>query len=199
METLLAYLPSAEDETVTAEVQLALAALASRDGKPEPAMLRALEDKVEIRRSAAAMALCQSAGGAVRLQVRKLLQDPEPAVRLRVALALARSRDKEAVPVLISLLAELPHIAQFQNGEAEHAIARRVGERVRVPLKRTARIDYGRYRLLVDADEEVLGRRRGKNLVKEEPHALVRYDLQSQWRLPHLADPLPQRRYVLGT
>jgi len=40
--------------------------------------------------------------------VRKLLQDPDPRVRLRVALALTALREKDAVPVLIRLLDELP-------------------------------------------------------------------------------------------
>jgi hypothetical protein len=40
--------------------------------------------------------------------VRKLLEDPEPLVRLRVALVAATRNDKEAVPVLIALVSELP-------------------------------------------------------------------------------------------
>jgi HEAT repeat protein len=139
VEALLAYLPSAEDETLTMEVQAALTALAVRDGKPEPALLSALEDKVGVRRAAAAVALTQSGAPGVRLAVRKLLQDPEPAVRLRVALALTAARDKEAVPVLIDLLGQLPP----QLGEqAEAQLLRIAGERG--PKVMLGRDDAGR-------------------------------------------------------
>ncbi|HXG12587.1 MAG TPA: HEAT repeat domain-containing protein [Gemmataceae bacterium] len=126
VETLLAYLPSAEDEGVAGEVQAALAAITRRDGKADPALLRALDDKVPARRAAAAAALCQAGLAEVRPAVRKLLHDPEPAVRLRVALALAADREKEAVPVLISLLAELP---PGQAEQAESFLHQLAGER----------------------------------------------------------------------
>lgn len=108
VEALLAYLPSAEDETMLTEVQTALAALAFRDGKPDPAMVQALTDKVGVRRAAAAEALCRSGGDEQRPLIRKLLEDPEAAVKLRVAIALIAARDRQAVPVLIGLLSELP-------------------------------------------------------------------------------------------
>ncbi|HXG12586.1 MAG TPA: HEAT repeat domain-containing protein [Gemmataceae bacterium] len=105
---LLAYLPSVEDESMAGEIQAALAALAYQDGKPDPALVNALEDQVAERRAAAAEALCRGGATEQRQAVRRLLHDPEPTVRLRVALALAHARDRQAVPVLISLLAELP-------------------------------------------------------------------------------------------
>lgn len=105
-EVLLAYLPSAEDEAVAAEVQSALLALALRDGKPDPALLRGLQDRVGLRRAAAASALAGATEA--RPGVRILLKDPEPVVRLRAALALVHSRDREAVPALIDFLVELP-------------------------------------------------------------------------------------------
>src|SRR5947209_6702971 len=43
-EVLLAYLPSADDELVADEVRAALAALAAPEGRPDPALLRALAD-----------------------------------------------------------------------------------------------------------------------------------------------------------
>ncbi len=43
-----------------------------------------------------------------RPAVRKLLADPDAGVRLRVALSLFDAHDKDAVPVLIALLTELP-------------------------------------------------------------------------------------------
>lgn len=125
-EVLLAYLPSAEDDTIAGEVQAALAAVALRDGKPDPALVKALADPVDVRRSAAAVALCQSGLTEVQPQVRKLLEDPEPLVRLRVGLALTSARDKEAVPVLISLLAGA---TQGLSEQAEARLRQIAGER----------------------------------------------------------------------
>jgi hypothetical protein len=106
-EAVLGFLPSAEDETIAQELRGALAALVIRDGKVDPAYLKALEDKEPIRRAGAAEALCQAAPE-FRPTLRKLLQDPDPVVRWRVALALGTTGEKEALPVLIALLTELP-------------------------------------------------------------------------------------------
>src|SRR5262249_20786711 len=72
----LAFVPSAEDEAVVGEVQAALAAVAVRDGKPEPALIQALEDKQPLRRAVAAAALWQAGVADTRATVRKLLNDP---------------------------------------------------------------------------------------------------------------------------
>jgi HEAT repeat protein len=106
-EALLAYLPAAEDEALTAELQQALDAVATAGGKADPALVRALADPAGARRGAAAGALCQVPGVDFSA-VRPLLQDPDPAVRLKVALALAGAGEKEAVPVLIDLVGRLP-------------------------------------------------------------------------------------------
>jgi hypothetical protein len=105
---LLAYLPSAEDETILQEVRAAVDALAVRDGKPEPALLKALADPNPLKRSAAGAALARARLPEVPPGVRRLLEDGDPRVRLRVGLALVATRDKEAVGVLIRLLDQLP-------------------------------------------------------------------------------------------
>jgi hypothetical protein len=104
---LLAYIPFAPDELVAGEVQAALAALAVRNGKPDAVLITALGDKLPARRAAAVEALCR--GGMARQipEIRQRLQDRDLSVRLRAALALATAREKEAVPVLIDLLAQL--------------------------------------------------------------------------------------------
>jgi HEAT repeat protein len=106
-EVLLAYLPFAEDDLVADEVTRALGAIAVRDGKPDPALVQALQDKAPLRRAVAAEVLCRAGGPQERAAVRRLLQDPRPNVRLRAALALGEARDAEAVGVLIALLGEL--------------------------------------------------------------------------------------------
>ncbi len=107
-EVLLAYLPFADEDAVFDEVRGALAAVAVRDGKADPNLVKALDDKLPVRRGVAAEAL--ALGGAIdqRPAIRKLLKDRDVDVKLRVALALSASRDREAVPILIDLMGELP-------------------------------------------------------------------------------------------
>ena len=55
-EVLLAYLPCVSDDNTTEDIQMALAAVALRDGKPNPVLVQALQDRDPQRRSAAAAA-----------------------------------------------------------------------------------------------------------------------------------------------
>jgi hypothetical protein len=105
---LLDYLPSAEDERVAETIQEVLPSLALHDGKAEPALVAALNDKSALKRAAAAAALCRAAVPDAMPNVRKLLDDRDPQVRLRVALALAARGEKDAIPVLIRSIDDLP-------------------------------------------------------------------------------------------
>jgi hypothetical protein len=64
VKVLLAYLPSAPDEEVAQEVRNALIAVAFHDGKPDPALLQAREDKDPARRAAAIAILGRAASPA---------------------------------------------------------------------------------------------------------------------------------------
>jgi hypothetical protein len=121
VRALLDYLPFAEGE-VTDEVIQAVAAAGVRDGKAGPELTRALGDKLALRRAAAGAALAR-AGPAHRAAVRKLLRDADATVRQRVALALVEAREKEALPVLIALLTELPGEEAVRVEEALLAVA----------------------------------------------------------------------------
>ena len=121
-EALLNYLPVAEEESVAEEVRVALAALALRDGKPDPVLVAALADKVPSRRAAAGAALGRADAAGQRAAVKKLLTDAEPVVRLRVGLALA-GRDKEALPILIALL-DNPRLTASDLGPVEDVLYR---------------------------------------------------------------------------
>jgi HEAT repeat protein len=125
-EVLLAYLASTTNDIVADEVRSALAAAALRDGKPDPVLTAALTDRLPERRAAAGEALCRAGAVALRPEFRKLLQDSVPAVRMRVALALAYAKDKEALPVLIELLTQLD---ESQTWQVEELLARVAGDR----------------------------------------------------------------------
>ena len=106
VETILAYLPFADDPTILDELQLALNAVAYSGDKPHPALVKAVSDKASSRRAAAGVALCAGPLGEQMPLIRKLLTDKEPAVRAKVALALAEAKEPEAVPVMIKLIGE---------------------------------------------------------------------------------------------
>lgn len=129
---LLAYLPFAPNATVADEVRKALTVLAVRDGQPDSALLAALSDKAAIRRAAAAEAFCRAGLPATRAAVKQLLHDPDPGVRLQVALALANAHDRDAIPVLIDLLGQLP---RAQSWPADEILRRLAGDQApNIPL-----------------------------------------------------------------
>ncbi|HEY7311182.1 MAG TPA: HEAT repeat domain-containing protein [Gemmataceae bacterium] len=123
VEALLAYLPFAEDENLATEVQKSLTALALRDGKLDPVLLRMTADSKPDQRIVAAEALIHGGGTQGRDAVRKLLKDDVPAVRMRVALAMALARDRDGVPVLIDLLPVLPGESVGQVEDALYQLA----------------------------------------------------------------------------
>jgi hypothetical protein len=112
---LLAYLPFADDEVVADELREALVAVALRDGRPDPVLVAALDDPLPIRRAAAVEALVRSKQPAAVAASRKLLEDSNPDVRLRAALALVtHAKDRQAVPIMIKLLADAPQSAGWR-------------------------------------------------------------------------------------
>jgi HEAT repeat protein len=124
-ETLLAFLPFADDENVSDEVRAALTAVALIDGKPDGAILQALTDRLPMKRAAAAEALIRTGSVEQRVAMRKMLKDEDPTVRLRVATALFNHKELEAIPVLIKLLEDLP---QTQGRLAEGLLSELAGE-----------------------------------------------------------------------
>jgi outer membrane protein assembly factor BamB len=108
VKVLLDYLPSADDESVAEEVRNTLAVVALKDGRIDPLILEAAADKNAAKRAAAGVVLARSGGEEHRPAVRKLLEDADPTVRLRVGLMLVAQKEKNAIPVLIDLLAKLP-------------------------------------------------------------------------------------------
>jgi hypothetical protein len=106
-EVLLNYVPFAADQQVTDEICKSLGAVAVVGGKVEPCLVQALADKLPAKRAAAGEACARARVAGQLPSVRKLLQDADPAVRLRVALALVPLREKEALPVLVDVLGSL--------------------------------------------------------------------------------------------
>jgi hypothetical protein len=108
VEVVLALLPTLEDPGVLQEAGEALAAVAVRKGRPDSVLVHALADRHPAVRAVAAEALCRAGPAEVQHAVRRLLHDADALVRCRVAVALVEAREKEAIPVLIALLADAP-------------------------------------------------------------------------------------------
>lgn len=106
-EVLINYLPFAADAGVVQEVSRALAKVAVKNGQPEPVIVASLQDKLAVKRGAAAEALARAKARDLLPQIRPLLKDAEPLVRLRTALALLDFKEAEALPVLVELLGVL--------------------------------------------------------------------------------------------
>ena len=111
---LLGFFPYTDHELVAEEVRRALAEVPMPDGRPHPALVAALKDVVPARRGVSGEVLARVRG--FRDQVKPLLKDDDPAVRMRVAQGLILARDADAVAVLIDAIPEvLP--SQSWNGK----------------------------------------------------------------------------------
>ena len=119
---LLAYLPSADDETVADEVLTALV-VGVRDGKIDPDLANALQDRAPERRAAAALVLGRSGTAEQRAAVRGLLGDADARVRFRAAQGLLAGRDRDALPTLVALLTEGPLDVAEQADDLLHCAA----------------------------------------------------------------------------
>jgi hypothetical protein len=116
VQVLLDFIPFAGNDVVEDEVRTALASLAVSNGKADKTLVASLGDKAPLRRAVAAEALCRAGAAEHLAAVRKLLHDPVPSVRFRVALVLALAKEREAIPVLIDAL---PQVTLAQAWQAE--------------------------------------------------------------------------------
>lgn len=121
---LLAYLAAAPVDA-SEDIRLALSSIAVRNGHPDKALTQALADEQPWRRAAAVEALIRAGTVEERQALRKFLKDSDATVRLRAALATIEREDKDAVPVIIALLVELP---LEQTWQAEDMLCRLAGE-----------------------------------------------------------------------
>ncbi|MCI0456684.1 MAG: hypothetical protein L0Z62_06855 [Gemmataceae bacterium] len=104
---LLGALPVARDEVAEETIIEALAALGAGDGKEVGAFAAALRDPEPLRRAAAALVLGAFGDAEQRAAVRAVMRsDLYLSVRLRAARGLLTAGDKEAVPVLLAIVAE---------------------------------------------------------------------------------------------
>jgi HEAT repeat protein len=120
LETLLGFIPFADDEAVEEEVLKAMLALSTRGPKVSSALVAALKDEMPTRRAAAAYVLGQVGSKTDCQAARKLVEDTDVRVSFRAAQGQIAAREKSAVEVLVQLLAKAPN-ATFA-GKVEEAL-----------------------------------------------------------------------------
>lgn len=106
-EALLGYLPFAEDGGVIEDVTTALEQLARVTPESRKVLLATLQDPVPLRRMVALDALGRLPDLDSLEPLRRCLEDRDVSVQLRAALALARQRERAAIPVLLDLSARI--------------------------------------------------------------------------------------------
>jgi len=114
---LLGFLPMADTDEVAEEIRTGLIALAVADGKPEPALVAALGDKMVVRRTAAYLALVEGGPAGERVRIKEALPLVTAAVRketdtdakfVGLWALLLTTREKEFVPDLLAMIPQLP-------------------------------------------------------------------------------------------
>jgi HEAT repeat protein len=126
-ELMLNFLPSIEEPDTAVEVINALTPIAKdKDGKADPAMVKALTDKkYPLKRWAAGVALARAGVKAQRESVLKLLDDEELAVRYRVATEVIKVRDKDNKADAVLVKGGMPAVLKLletDNSEAFEAV-----------------------------------------------------------------------------
>ncbi len=113
---LIGFLPMADSDDVADEIRTALVALAVVDGKPEPAIVAALDDKLVVRRAAAYLALIEGGDPNERIRIKETFAQVKAAVRKEpdtdtkfrgLWALLMTTREKEFLTDLIDLIPKL--------------------------------------------------------------------------------------------
>lgn len=125
-EAILDFLPAMIDDGAIRELHRVLAKVGVKDGKPDPVLIKGLEDDSPVRRAAAGAALLHAGVAAMRPKIKPLLKDADANVRRHVALWLVESGDKDAVPVLIGLFEAL---SPNQLWQVEDVLYRLAGDK----------------------------------------------------------------------
>ncbi len=125
VEALLCFAPLADDPSIEDEVAAALVALGLHDGKADVALLEALRDKEPARRAVAVAAVARATDAGQRAAARRLLTDPDAAVRFRAAVAVLSGRDRDGLAALVDLLSDA---STAWADRAENALFQLAGE-----------------------------------------------------------------------
>ena len=126
-DVLMGYLPLVDEDAVSEEIRNTLAALAVRDGKPDPVLEGALKSQDALLRGAAAEAFARASDKETRGRMKDFIQkEANTDIKFAMAMALVQDgREKELIPELIRLMGEV----SFDRGwKGEELLWRIAGE-----------------------------------------------------------------------
>lgn len=115
VELMLALLPPTAEDRFHAEIMEALTAVGVSGKEIHPTLLKALDDPKQ--RTAAVQLLLRSDDAEIRKRMKTYLNDDDPSVRFHVAMNLLKRGDRDAVPVLINVIADAPNAIIWQQAE----------------------------------------------------------------------------------
>jgi HEAT repeat protein len=104
LETLLRYLPFTTDPEVEEDLYDGIDALAVKDGRIDPQLVKALDDTLPARRALGACIIARAGNAEQQNAARKLLKDSDANVRLRAAQGFLAGLQKTSIPTLVDLL-----------------------------------------------------------------------------------------------
>ncbi len=125
LPVLLDYLPFAPTLDIEEELLIVLVNLGVERGRVRPVLLAALKDKQPARRAAAALIVGRVGTAEQKRRVYPLLDDTDPAVRLRAAQGLLAAGERRAIPALFTLLN--PRFQKLAN-EADYLLGLASGD-----------------------------------------------------------------------
>ncbi len=114
IDTLLKYLPMVpDDEAVADGLRQAMIAYTKANGKADPLLTKALDDKDPLRRALAVQVIGEALPSEREI-IRKKIDDPHPKVRYLAGATLAKTGDKKALRSLVNLIGDGPIEFAFQ-------------------------------------------------------------------------------------
>jgi len=126
VETLLGYIAVAESEEVYNNLLDLLSTAAVPGGKADEALLKGLRDKSPLRRAVAATVICRGKAAGSYPLLRKMLDDKDAMVRLRIGEGLAAVGDKIGITAVIAALKDL---SPDEARDAEYLLRRVAGDK----------------------------------------------------------------------
>jgi HEAT repeat protein len=117
-KVLLDFLPYAENESVTSEVENALELLGLHNGRPDGALIAALSDHLPQRRAAAAEVVCRGGLLASRAESLPGSHEQDAALTLRLIWVMVQFRERQTLPALVTLTAVAPRLLTWRVEDA---------------------------------------------------------------------------------
>ena len=130
--TLLGFMPLSDNLAVSEQIQATLTAAAVFDGKPDPALLEALNSTNSLRRTAAAIAFVEGAPAADKGRIKdvypKVLElakaEKEAVQKFKIAKSLLLSaKEPEAIAVLIEMIPDMSRGQIWQTEDLLNQLA----------------------------------------------------------------------------